>query len=102
MAGSLAALVCSCKIVTARSDAPEHDLASRLFVPGAGVDEDPVTGSAHGFLAPRWAARLGKDALVGSLASRRGGVVRTRLAGDRVILGGRAITGLLAELLVDA
>jgi PhzF family phenazine biosynthesis protein len=78
-------------IVTARSAAPEHDFVSRFFAPGAGVNEDPVTGSAHCCLAPYWAARLGRDELVGYQVSRRGGVVRTRLAGDRVILGGKAI-----------
>jgi PhzF family phenazine biosynthesis protein len=86
-------------IVTARSDAPEYDFVSRFFGPAAGVDEDPVTGSAHCCLAPHWGAKLGKAALVGYQASARGGVVRARLAGDRVLLAGRAVTVLVAELL---
>jgi predicted PhzF superfamily epimerase YddE/YHI9 len=64
-----------------------------------GIDEDPVTGSAHCALAPFWSARLGPDELVGYQVSPRGGRVRTRVAGERVILGGQAITVLRAELL---
>lgn len=83
-------------IVTARGK--RHDFVSRFFAPGAGVDEDPVTGSAHCVLAPFWAARLGKEAMVGFQASPRGGEVRVRLQGDRVLLGGRAVTVLEGEL----
>ncbi len=79
-------------IVTAPSATREADFVSRFFAPRAGVDEDPVTGSAHCCLAPFWGARLKKTELVGYQASARGGVVRVRLAGDRVILGGRAVT----------
>lgn len=86
-------------IVTAR--AAEFDFVSRFFAPRAGVDEDPVTGSAHCALAPYWAAKLGKHAMTGFQASRRGGVVSVRLAGDRVTLAGQAVTVLRAELLVD-
>jgi len=86
-------------IVTARSASPDYDFVSRFFGPAAGVDEDPVTGSAHCCLAPHWSAKLGKAALVGYQASARGGVVRTRLAGDRVLLGGRAVTVLVGDLL---
>ena len=86
-------------IVTARSDDPTFDFVSRFFAPGAGVDEDPVTGSAHCCLAPYWADRLGKDAMTGYQASARGGVVRVRNAGARVILEGQAVTVLRAELL---
>lgn len=86
-------------IVTARSTSPERDFVSRFFAPAAGVDEDPVTGSAHCALAPYWAAKLGKPALVGYQASARGGTVECTLAGDRVVLGGTAVTVLRAKLL---
>jgi len=86
-------------IVTARSASRETDFVSRFFAPAAGVDEDPVTGSAHCALAPYWAGKLGKLALVGDQLSTRGGRVECTLAGDRVVLGGRAITILRAKLL---
>lgn len=75
------------------------DFVSRFFAPRAGVAEDPVTGSAHCALAPFWADRLGKTEMVGYQASRRGGYVRVRPIGDRVILGGRAVTVCRGELL---
>ncbi len=87
-------------IVTARSDTPHYDFVSRFFAPGAGIDEDPVTGSAHCCLGPFWAARLGKTDLVGYQASARGGVVRVRLEGERVKLGGQAVTVLRGELVL--
>ena len=68
------------------------DVVSRVFVPGAGVDEDSVTGSAHAVLTPFWAARLGRERFTAFQASRRGGRVECRLAGDRAILGGRCVT----------
>jgi predicted PhzF superfamily epimerase YddE/YHI9 len=86
-------------IATARSESPERDFVSRFFAPGAGVDEDPVTGSAHCALAPYWAGKLGKTALTGYQASARGGTVLCTAAGDRVVLGGRAVTVLRATLL---
>ena len=86
-------------IVTAGSDNGSHDFVSRFFAPGSGVDEDPVTGSAHCGLGPFWASRLGKQELVGYQASERGGTVRVRLDGDRAHLGGHAITMLRGELL---
>ena len=79
-------------IVTSRSSSPDYDFVSRFFAPGSGIDEDPVTGSAHCCLTPYWSARLGKDEMTAFQASPRGGVVRVRLAGDRVKLGGRAVT----------
>lgn len=85
-------------IVTARASSPGFDFVSRFFAPGAGVDEDPVTGSAHCALAPYWSAQLGKTSLVGFQASARGGVVAVRVARDRVILGGQAVTVLRGEL----
>lgn len=86
-------------IVTApaRRAAP-YDFVSRFFGPAVGIDEDPVTGSAHCVLAPYWAGRFGRDAMVGYQASARGGIVRVRLTGERVILSGRAITMLRGEL----
>lgn len=86
-------------IVTAGSDNESHDFVSRFFAPGAGIDEDPVTGSAHCGLGPFWATRLGKRELVGYQASARGGTVRVRLDGNRAHLGGHAITMLRGELL---
>ena len=86
-------------IVTARSDDGEYDFVSRFFAPGAGVPEDPVTGSAHCGLGPHWATRLNKKELVGYQASERGGAVRVRLEGDRALLGGQAVTVMRGELL---
>lgn len=85
-------------IVTARASSAGFDFVSRFFAPGAGVDEDPVTGSAHCALAPYWSAQLGKTSLLAFQASARGGVVAVRVAGDRVILGGQAVTVLRGEL----
>ena len=86
-------------IVTAHSDDTAYDFVSRFFAPAEGIDEDPVCGSAHCVLGPFWGERLGKQALIGHQISTRGGVVRVRLAGDRVILGGQAVTVLRGELL---
>jgi len=79
-------------IVTARSSQPEFDFISRFFAPGVGIDEDPVTGSAHTALGPYWAAKLGKTEMTGYQASSRGGIVRVRFDGDRILLGGQAVT----------
>ena len=79
-------------IVTARSDDPRYDFVSRFFAPGAGIDEDPVTGSAHCALGPYWADQLGKTVLIGNQVSLRGGVVCVDVRADRVHLGGQAIT----------
>ena len=70
----------------------EHAVASRVFVSYCGIDEDPVTGSAHAALVPFWAKRLGRDHFSAIQASERGGLLECRLAGDRVILGGRCFT----------
>jgi PhzF family phenazine biosynthesis protein len=85
-------------IVTARAATPRFDFVSRFFAPGSGIDEDPVTGSAHCCLGPYWAERSGKTELLAWQASQRGGTVRVRLSGDRVILGGQAVTVLRGEL----
>jgi PhzF family phenazine biosynthesis protein len=74
------------------------DVTSRYFAPSFGIPEDPVTGSAHCALAPHWGARLGRDRLVCHQASPRGGIVRTELRGDRVLLAGRAVTVLEGRL----
>jgi PhzF family phenazine biosynthesis protein len=86
-------------IVTARGSG-EYDFVSRFFAPAAGVPEDPVTGSAHCTLGPYWAARLRRDDLLGYQASARGGVVRVRVRGDRVLLGGKAVLIVSGRLAV--
>jgi PhzF family phenazine biosynthesis protein len=84
-------------IVTARG--ADYDFVSRFFAPGSGIDEDPVTGSAHSALAPFWSRRLGKTEMTGFQASARGGVVKVRMAGDRVYMSGQAVTVLRGDLL---
>jgi PhzF family phenazine biosynthesis protein len=86
-------------IVTARASTEGFDFVSRFFGPAVGVDEDPVTGSAHCALTPYWAERLNKLEMTAYQASARGGVVRVRLKGDRVILAGQAVTVMTGELL---
>lgn len=81
-------------IVTSRSSDASFDFVSRAFFPGIGVDEDPVTGSAHCALAPYWTKRLRKENLVGFQASERGGIVKVKQAGERVFLSGQAVTVL--------
>ena len=89
-------------IVTSRADdASKYDFVSRFFAPQSGVPEDPVTGSAHCALAPYWSAKLGKNELVAFQASPRGGELRLRLVGDRVKIGGEAVTVLRGELTTD-
>ncbi|MEN6472838.1 MAG: PhzF family phenazine biosynthesis protein [Syntrophaceae bacterium] len=87
-------------IVTSRADTAGFDFVSRYFAPQVGIDEDPVTGSAHCTLGPYWRAKLGKDEFRAYQASQRGGVLNVRVAGDRVIIGGKAVTVFRAELLV--
>lgn len=86
-------------IVTAVSDMPGADFISRFFAPSHGIDEDPVTGSAHCALAPYWAEQLGKTRMVGFQASERGGTVHVELNGNRVILGGHAVLVMKGELI---
>lgn len=88
-------------MVTAPGDDGVHDFVSRFFAPAAGVDEDPVTGSAHCALAPFWAERLDRSELTGQQVSARGGVVRVRMAGERVRLLGQAVTVLRGELITS-
>jgi predicted PhzF superfamily epimerase YddE/YHI9 len=85
-------------IVTSRSTDLRFDFVSRFFAPAAGVDEDPVTGSAHCCLADFWRKKLGKKELVAYQASPRGGVVYVRVVNDRAILGGQAVTVAKGEL----
>ena len=88
-------------IVTALSDVDGADFVSRFFGPATGVDEDPVTGSAHCALGPYWGERLGKTDLTGYQASSRGGYVGVRLAGSRVILAGHAVTVTTGEITAE-
>jgi predicted PhzF superfamily epimerase YddE/YHI9 len=87
-------------IVTSPAVSDRIDFVSRFFAPRSGISEDPVTGSAHCTLGPFWAARLGKNSLLGYQVSVRGGTVRVRLEGDRVKLGGQAVTVLRGVLTV--
>ncbi|GGE13566.1 isomerase [Marinithermofilum abyssi] len=79
-------------VVTCRSNHPNRDIVSRAFYSDLGVLEDPVTGSAHCMLAPYWQNKLGKSELTGYQASKRGGVVRMEVQGERVLLYGKAVT----------
>jgi PhzF family phenazine biosynthesis protein len=86
-------------IVTSRATSAGFDFVSRYFAPRAGIDEDPVTGSAHCCLGPFWRQRLNQDAFVTYQASVRGGVMRVQVQGDRVVLSGQAVTVLRGELI---
>jgi PhzF family phenazine biosynthesis protein len=83
-------------IVTAQGD--RHDFVSRFFAPASGIDEDPVTGSAHCSLAPYWTSRLGKNPLQARQVSARGGDVHCTVRGDRVLLGGQCVLYLSGEI----
>jgi PhzF family phenazine biosynthesis protein len=87
-----------CVMVTSRSASTEYDFVSRYFAPWIGIDEDPVTGSAHCYLAPFWSKQLGKNEFTARQVSARGGVLRVRLVGERVHLGGQAVTVVRGEL----
>ena len=86
-------------MVTSRATTPGYDFVSRVFAPRAGIPEDPVTGSTHCCLGPFWRERLGQDEFIGYQASARGGAVRVRVEGERVRLGGQAVTVLRGELI---
>ena len=86
-------------IVTSRSSDTRFDFVSRFFAPGVGVDEDPVTGSAHCCLGAYWQRQLGKSEFLAYQASARGGVVRVRVDEKRAFLGGKAVTVVKGELL---
>jgi len=85
-------------IVTTRAESSEYDFVSRLFAPRVGVNEDPVTGSAHCTLGPYWREKLGKSEFTAYQASARGGVVRLRVEGARVFIAGKAVTVMKGEL----
>jgi len=85
-------------ILTSRAAAPGYDFVSRFFAPAAGIDEDPVTGSAHCCLGPFWSGRLGRQSFLARQISARGGVLKVRLKGDRVLIGGQAVTVLRGDL----
>jgi predicted PhzF superfamily epimerase YddE/YHI9 len=82
-------------VVTARGD--RHDVASRVFVPYLGIDEDPVTGSAHAALVPYWTERLGRSEFTALQASARSGLLYCRLEGDRAVLGGHCRTVIVGQ-----
>ncbi len=86
-------------MVTSRASMPGYDFVSRFFGPSVGVNEDPVTGSAHSCLTPYWSQKLGKQKMVAYQASPRGGILRVRASGNRVQLGGQAVTVLRGELM---
>jgi predicted PhzF superfamily epimerase YddE/YHI9 len=86
-------------IVTSVSSEKDYDFVSRFFAPAVGINEDPVTGSAHCYLTPYWGAKLGKNDLVGYQASERTGVIQCKWMTDRVSIGGEAVTVLKGELL---
>ena len=86
-------------IATSIGNSSEYDFVSRFFAPRVGINEDPVTGSAHCCLGPYWADRLGKTELLGYQASARGGIVKVRLQNGRAVLGGQAVTVFRGELL---
>lgn len=88
-------------IVTAQCDQPEYDFVSRFFAPAVGVNEDPVTGSAHCCLAPYWGNKLGLGRMKAYQASRRGGVIELKIVPDRVVLGGNARTIFRGVLAID-
>lgn len=86
-------------IVTSLASSAKYDFVSRFFAPRAGINEDPVTGSAHCCLGPFWRKQLNKDEFLAYQASERRGVVGVRLSGDRVYLRGQAVTVMRGELL---
>jgi PhzF family phenazine biosynthesis protein len=94
---ALAAIGDILTIVTAQGS--DTDIVSRVFAAGAGIDEDPVTGSAHAVSVPYWAERLGRDSFSAFQASKRGGYLDCRLDGDRVVLGGKCVTILEGRLI---
>ena len=97
--GLLAGVPCRGVMVTSRASSGHFDFVSRFFAPGTGVNEDPVTGSAHCTLGPFWQSRSGEVGVpVAYQASRRGGEVKVRVAGNRVMLGGQAVTVMRGTL----
>jgi len=95
---TLGKIPCTGIIVTSISASKEYDFISRVFAPSVGINEDPVTGSAHCCLAPYWKKRLNKNQFIARQVSERGGILTVRLEDDRVYIGGQAVTVLKAEL----
>lgn len=95
----IAAVDAPCLLITAKSDCNAYDFVSRFFAPRMGINEDPVTGSAHCSLGVYWQQRLGKSELIGYQASSRGGVVGVRVEGNRTYLSGMAVTVMTGVLL---
>lgn len=89
-------------MVTSIPSKLDYDFVSRFFAPQVGINEDPVTGSAHCSLGPYWSKRLEKNEFVACQASARGGIIRVRVDGERVYLGGQAVTVLRGELFADS
>mgnify|MGYP002749929243 CR=1 FL=1 len=85
-------------MVTSSADSPEYDFVSRFFAPAVGIDEDPVAGSSHCCLGPFWSKRFGKRNFVAYQASERGGILSVQVIGERVYLGGQAVTVLRGEI----
>jgi PhzF family phenazine biosynthesis protein len=96
---ALGMISCRGVIVTSLSESKDYDFVSRFFAPGVGVNEDPVTGSAHCCLGPYWKKRLGKDNFKAHQVSERGGILKVNVNNDRVQIAGKAITVMKAELL---
>ncbi|MTI96148.1 MAG: PhzF family phenazine biosynthesis protein [Firmicutes bacterium] len=96
----LAALTERGAIVTARSQSSKYDFVSRFFAPGIGIDEDPVTGSAHCCLAPYWQQKMGKTKFQARQLSSRGGELQVEVQGERVLLFGQAVLVFCGEILV--
>jgi PhzF family phenazine biosynthesis protein len=88
-------------IVTSRAESSDFDFVSRFFAPAVGVDEDPVTGSAHCVLAPYWAEKLGKVEMTAHQISARGGILRIAARGERVEISGQAVTVIRGELTAE-
>lgn len=95
---ALKALGCRGVIFTSRAATSGVDFVSRFFAPGAGIPEDPVTGSAHCCLGPYWQRKLGKSVFSALQVSKRGGKVQVEVKGDRALIGGKAVTVFEAEL----
>jgi predicted PhzF superfamily epimerase YddE/YHI9 len=96
--GLLETVPCRGVIVTSRASSPGFDFVSRFFAPAVGIREDPVTGSAHCCLAPYWMEKLGKGSMTARQVSARGGILSVTMKGDRVLIGGTAVTVLRGEM----
>ena len=95
----IAAINVQSLIITAKADSDAYDFVSRFFAPGMGINEDPVTGSAHCSLGAYWQQKLGKAEMIGYQASSRGGIIGVRVEGDRTFLSGMAVTVMTGVLI---